>query len=78
MKLSENFWKSVEISLEPQFCENYTKDITTKNLKNFWKIFGELSVSYWQPSSKSYMINKHSTVLIAYLSQVYLTKHTKI
>ena len=75
-KVSEKCRKTDEISLEAQFCENQTK-IRTKNLKNFWKIFGEFSLSYRQTSSKSY-INKHSTVLIPHLSQIYLSKHTKI
>ena len=58
MNLSEKFRRSVGklmkyISLEAQFCENQTKNITNKNLQNFWKIFGEFSVSYRQTSSKS-------------------------
>ena len=28
--------KTDEISLEAQFCENQTKNITTKNLNDFW------------------------------------------
>ena len=42
-KVSEKCRKTDEISLEAQFCENQTKNITTKNLKRF-------SVSYRQTS----------------------------
>ena len=75
--VSEKCRKTDEISLEAHFCENKTKNITTKNLKNFWKIFRDFSVSYRQTSGKSYT-NKHSTILVQYLSQVYLSKHTKV
>ena len=61
-KLSENVRKSNEISLEPQFCENQTKNITTK-------FFGEFSVSYRQTNCESYL-NKDSTILVPHLSQV--------
>ena len=47
-RVSEKCRKTDEISLEVQFCENQTKIITTKNLKNFWKTFAEFSVSYRQ------------------------------
>ena len=38
MKLSENFQKTNEISLEAQFCDNQTKNITN---------FRKCSVSFW-------------------------------
>ena len=76
-KVSEKCRKTDEISLEAEFCENQTKSITPRNLKNFWKIFSELSASYRQTTSKSYM-NKHSTILVPHFLQVYLSKHTKI
>ena len=46
--VSQKCRKTDEISLEAQFCQNQTKHITTKNLRSFWKIFDEFSVSYWQ------------------------------
>ena len=76
-KVSEKCRKTDEVSLEAQFCETQTKNITTKNLTSFWKIFGDFSVIDWQTSSKSLM-NEHSTILIPHLSHVYLSKHTKI
>ena len=76
-KVSEKCRKTDEVSLEAQFCETQTKNITTKNLTSFWKILGDLTVIDWQTSSKSLM-NEHSKVLIPHLSQVYLSKHNKI
>ena len=63
MKLSENFQKTDEISPEPQFCENQTKNITTKDLKNLQNIFDEFSVSYRQSADDSYL-NKYWTILV--------------
>ena len=76
-KVSEKCRKTDEVSLEAQFCGNQIKNITTKNLTSFWKIYGDFSVIDCQTSSKSLM-NEHSTILITHLSQVYLSKHTKI
>ena len=76
-KVSEKCRRTDEVSLEAQFCETQTKNITTKSLISFWKIFGDFSVIDWQTSSKSLM-NEHSTIFIPHLSQVYLSKHTKI
>ena len=55
MKVSENFRKTDEISLEAQFCENQTKNITTKTVTNFRKIFGEFSGNYRQTAGDSYL-----------------------
>ena len=55
MRLSEKFSKTDEISLEAQFCENQTKTITNKNLKNFRKVFDEFSVSYRHTNCESYL-----------------------
>ena len=52
MKLPENFWTTNEISHEAHFCENQTKVIRTKGLKNFQKIFVELFVRYLQTNCK--------------------------
>ena len=68
-KVSEKCRKTDEVSLEAQFCETQTKNITTKNLTSFWKVFGDFSVIDWQTSSKSLM-NEHPTIPIPHLSQV--------
>ena len=63
MRLTENFWKTDEISVEPNFnCENQTKTITNKNWKNYRKVFGEFSVSYRQTNCESYL-NEYSTIV---------------
>ena len=49
------------------------KNIWTKGLKNFWKIFGELLVMYLQTNCESYL-NKYSTIFVPHPSQVYLQK----
>ena len=47
-KVSEKCGKTDEVSLKAQFSENQTeKNITTKNLTSFWKIFGDFSVIDW-------------------------------
>ena len=55
MKLSENFRRTYERSLEAQCCENQTKNITTKHLKSFRNIFGEFSVNFLQTVGDSYL-----------------------
>ena len=47
------------ISLEAQFFGNQTKNVRTKSLKIFRKIFGELLVRYLQTNCESYL-NKYS------------------
>ena len=53
------------------------KTLGLKVLKNFRKIFRELSVSYLK-TNLEYYLNKFSTVIVLDLSQVYLSKHAKI
>ena len=69
MKLSENFRKADEISLEAQFCENETENITTEKLKTFWKIFVEFSVNYQQTAGDFYL-NKYPTILVSHFLKV--------
>ena len=68
--LSEGFWKSNEISVETQFCQNQAKNIRTKGLKNFMNVFSKLFVRYLQTKCECYL-NKCSTVLVLHLSQIY-------
>ena len=46
MRFSENFQKTDKTSLEAQFCENQTKNNTTKNLKHFRRVLGKLSAIF--------------------------------
>ena len=71
MKLSDNFRKDDEVSLEARFCENKTKNITTGNLKNFRKVSREFSVIYLQTADNSHL-NKYPTILVPHFSKVYL------
>ena len=70
MKLSENVSKTHAVSLEVQFCENQNKNITTRNLKNFRKMFGQFSENYWKTASDSYL-NENPTIFDLYFSQVH-------
>ena len=68
--LSENIWTTDEISFEDHFVIIKQKHYHT-NFINFRKLFGELSVSFWQTVGDS------CPILVQHFSQVYLSKQAK-
>ena len=76
-KPSDHSQKTFEVSLEAQFGDNQNKNTTTKNLRFFWKIFGEFLVNHRQTAGDPYL-SKYPTILLPHFSQVYLSKQTKI
>ena len=51
-----------EISFKTHFCENQTKNVTTKIFTNFREIFGAFSVNFRQAVGDSYL-NRYPTIL---------------
>ena len=75
-ELSENFLKTDEISFRDHFVIIKQKKHNHIDFTNFWKLFGEFSVIFRQTVGDSYL-NKYLTILVQYVSQVYLSKHMK-